>query len=626
MKIMAFHGTTGRDQTLPYLKETLHMPTTLELRRTPWIFLLALTFLVGGWPPVAAQTNAEAAPRLAGLWRAHRSFGPRIAGKLTITQERDAWSARIGPFSVPAVVKDGTISFDLPSGQGQFEGWFSSASNRIEGHWTQAATNHSGLPYASPVALDGVGKGRWSGEVMPFEDGFTFFLDLRLREDGSLGGWLSNPERNLGRFLNIDRLEIDGDRLRLVGAARDSSARRVFAEGTHHVDEDRLSIYMGSRGGTYDFERVDPSEAKASSFFPRGPRPAAYHYRPPSAERDGWKVGSLREVAISPGLIADMIETEILPPSASVGDLRIHGLLVARHGKLVLEEYFHGFHRDVPHDTRSASKSVTAILAGVVAHGDPSFGISSKVYDFLPATDPGPRLDPRKRRMRVGDLLTMSSGLDCDDGDSSSVGNEERMQEQREEPDWYRYTSRLPMVREPGEEARYCSATTNLLGSVLAAASGQSLPRLLHERLASPLQIERYHLFLTPSGDAYMGGGIHWLPRDFLKFGQLMLNGGTWNGRQIVSEEWATESVTRQIEIDDRGYGYLWWLHELPYRGHTVSAFFAGGNGGQLVLVVPELDLVIGFWAGNYSDQVALRIVRELVPEYILQAVDPLPK
>jgi CubicO group peptidase (beta-lactamase class C family) len=223
--------------------------------------------------------------------------------------------------------------------------------------------------------------------------------------------------------------------------------------------------------------------------------------------------------------------------------------------------------------------------------------------------------------MTVRDLLTMSSGLACDDGDQDSPGNEETMQEQTEELDWYRYAATLPMVAEPGEQAHYCSATANLLGAVMAKASHQSLPRLLHERLAEPLEVSRYHLFLTPTGDAYMGGGIHWLPRDFLKFGQLMLNGGRWNGRQVLTEEWAAASVSRQVQIDGRDYGYLWWLYELPYQGRSVSVFFAGGNGGQVVLGIPELDLIIGFLAGNYSDSVALRIVDELIPTYILPAL-----
>jgi len=141
---------------------------------------------------------------------------------------------------------------------------------------------------------------------------------------------------------------------------------------------------------------------------------------------------------------------------------------------------------------------------------------------------------------------------------------------------------------------------------------------------------------LTPTGDAYMGGGVRLLPRDFMKLGQLHLNGGTWNGRRVLTEEWshrATSDVTRidkttaynwqtsRIEIGTRKYGYLWWVEDYPYQGRTVRAFFAGGNGGQIVMGIPELDLVIAFYGGNYSDRALFVPQWVYVPQYILPAV-----
>ena len=118
-----------------------------------------------------------------------------------------------------------------------------------------------------------------------------------------------------------------------------------------------------------------------------------------------------------------------------------------------------------------------------------------------------------------------------------------------------------------------------------------------------------------------MGGGIRWLPRDFLKLGQLMLNGGTWNGKRVLSKEWTERSTAPLYELRDRGYGYLWWTVEYPYKERSVRAFFAGGNGGQLVIGVPELDLLVAFFAGNYNDRTLFRYQEEFFPEYILPAV-----
>jgi CubicO group peptidase (beta-lactamase class C family) len=237
--------------------------------------------------------------------------------------------------------------------------------------------------------------------------------------------------------------------------------------------------------------------------------------------------------------------------------------------------------------------------------------------DILPSG-----LDPRKKAMTVENLLMMASGYYCDDRDSAAPGNEDTMQEQTADPDWYHYTLNVPMNANPGEQPVYCSADPNLLGDVLMHVTGKPLPELFQERIADPLQIKHYYLNLSPNGDPYMGGGIYWLPRDFMKLGQVMLNGGTWKGQRIVSSEWARQATSPLENLRKLQYGYLWWSVAYPYRGKTVRAFFAGGNGGQLVMGIPNLDLVVAFYAGNYSDPVLYKIQEEFVPQYILPALD----
>jgi len=120
-----------------------------------------------------------------------------------------------------------------------------------------------------------------------------------------------------------------------------------------------------------------------------------------------------------------------------------------------------------------------------------------------------------------------------------------------------------------------------------------------------------------------MGGGIYWLPRDFMKFGQLMLNGGVWNGKRIVGKEYEARASSPLVAIrgTTKKYGYLWWVTDFPYRDRTVRSYYADGNGGNYVLVFPELDMVVAFNAGNYADHAVRVILNEYVPKFILAAL-----
>lgn len=565
----------------------------------------------------------EAAPEngLSGLWEAKKTFGPEVRGNLTLERRGEAWLADIAGFSLEASTSGNVIGFELPGERGRFVGRFDAVAGVIDGHWIQPAPIQMGREVASPVHLEPHGPHRWRGEVVPRQSEYTFFLVIREREDGSLGTFLRNPDRNLGIIWNIDRVVRNGNDLEFMGSFFRSEDEQVLLAGRFHPDYDQLSVFLPPfRGGTYDFGKVGDDDA--NGFYARGKNPEPWVYKPPLAGDDGWSTASLADVGISVEPIAAMIEKEIDPPADNVSAPYVHAVLIARHGKLVLEEYFHRFHRDEPHDTRSASKSLTSLLTGATIQAGEIRDTSIPVYSTIFGKDLAEDLDPRKGRMTLEHLLTMTSGYYCDDRDYDAPGNEDIMQEQEEEPNWYSYTLALPMVSEPGETAVYCSVNSNLIGAVLTAATGTSLLELFAELIAKPLQMDRYYLNLQPTGEPYMGGGIHWLPREFMKLGQVILDGGVWNGTRIVSQEWATRSISALFDLRERKYGYLWWVIDYPYKDRTVRAFFAGGNGGQVVIGIPELDLLIAFFGGNYSDPVLYRSQDVLVPDYILKAVE----
>jgi CubicO group peptidase (beta-lactamase class C family) len=230
--------------------------------------------------------------------------------------------------------------------------------------------------------------------------------------------------------------------------------------------------------------------------------------------------------------------------------------------------------------------------------------------------------DPRKRALTLEHLLTMSSGYDCDDDGDSRPGNEETVTQQDRNPDWYGMILDVGMVRDPGAEAVYCSINPHLAGGVLARVAGRPLTELMRELVAEPLGMRNYYVPLSPLGDAYFGGGWRFRPRDFMKLGQLYLDGGTWRGRRMVSEEWVRRSTQPRYSMGSSAqYGYLWWLRDYPYAGGTVQAYYASGNGGQTVMVIPALDLVIAAYGGNYAEAAGGRMVSEIIPQSILPAV-----
>ena len=156
------------------------------------------------------------------------------------------------------------------------------------------------------------------------------------------------------------------------------------------------------------------------------------------------------------------------------------------------------------------------------------------------------------------------------------------------------------------------------------------MPELFHEAIATPLGFGDYYMNLMPTGEAYMGGGMYVRPRDQLKVGQVYLSGGMWNGRRVLSTDWVKEALRQRtsfVSAGDfdppvHGYGHGWHTRERKVGGHMYRDFFMGGNGGQNVIVLPDLDMVIVFTGGNYGE--AAKFYRwewDLMPKYILPAV-----
>jgi len=581
------------------------------------VIALCLLAVMALSPSVHGQSQTSGADELTGLWKAKRRFGPDARGPLVVQRDSGGWTADFLGHTFPVHANGSQLSFDLPDGQGSFQARMPEGAVTVVGHWTTPNSVIHGARFAGPVVLRPDGPNRWQGEVVPRNDDFTLYLMVQKRSDGTVGAFLRNPERNIGTSYDVDHIVREGNTIKLMGKLR-GRPESVLLSGEYHPDSQMIALYFPERGGTYDFWRDDDEQ---SGFYPRGKNPVRYVYHPPLARDDGWATGTLDEVGIDRAAIEKFIQMIVDMPMESVHTPEVEAILIARHGKLVLEEYFHGENRDHLHDTRSAGKSLTATMVGAAMEAGAPLKLSSPVYQVMNGGSFSQDLDPRKRAMTLEHLLTMSAGFACDDGDPNAPGNEEILLEETEDPVFYRYSLKVPMATEPGETVVYCSMMPNLALAVVGRATGEPVMDTFDRLIGGPMKWGTYGWYLDPAGNPYGGGSIQVLPRDYLKLGQLMLNGGTWHGKRILSSDFVSRASSAARELNGIQYGYLWWSITYPYKNRTVRAFFAGGNGGQGIMVVPELDLVISTFAGNYGDRVGLHIQQDYAPDYILPAV-----
>ncbi|ETX12023.1 hypothetical protein OCH239_18585 [Roseivivax halodurans JCM 10272] len=349
--------------------------------------------------------------------------------------------------------------------------------------------------------------------------------------------------------------------------------------------------------------------------FPPGPPPAA---------AEEWSTASPEEAGFASDFDARLdaaLDDEVLDG--------LHAVLVVRGGRLVYERYLTGddeiwgrrkqgvaFGPDSLHDVRSNTKSVVSLLYGIALGDDTVPPPEAPVLDHFPEYADLAQ-DPARRAITMQHVLSMTMGTEWDeDIPYSDPANSEIAMNRAS--DSLRFVLDRPLQAQPGEAWTYNGGATAIAAALIARRNGGDLAAFARERLFEPLGIERIEWITDYYGVPYAASGLRLRPRDSAKIGQLVLQKGVWEGQQVVPADWI-EASTSVHTPGGYGcdYGYFWWLCQLG-TGHRMIE--ASGNGGQEVLILPELDLVMVVNAGRYNDPDVFERIYTLLEEVVIPA------
>lgn len=601
--------------------------------RAAFVALVSALIPVGA---IAAGNTVE--DRIVGLWAYHFDFPLGLTGDLTLTRRDAAWQGAIAGSTAETTAADGKFRLVFPDEGGTVRGYLAPDGRLERAFWARREIRDdnrfpegAAQAYAMPLALRAAGKDRWQATVAPLADPAMFYLDVFRDETGALKAAIRNPEHN--RFGPAMQLfaTLTGDRLRLGAAATPADDDLILI-----VKSDRLELWSDALRRRIAFTRATP--AQKAVYSARPPGEPKYAYRVPRDTGDGWPISRARDLGVDEAALARAVQRIIdINPSANRAWL-IHSMAIAYKGKLILDEYFYGNGEAIPHDLRSASKTFSSVILAAAMLEGAKISPDTKLYEVMAPLGPFGNPDPRKDRITLAHVMTHTTGLACDDNaEFPSPGGEDVMQTQDAQPNWWKFTLDLPVVHEPGSRYAYCSGGISLTGGALTYATGEWLPELFDRTIAKPLQFQDYYWNLMTNGEGYVGGGTFVRTRDFLKVGQAYLDGGVWNGKRIASEDWIKQAWAAQVQISpettgvsgDRfrsAYyevpeGYAWHHINVKSGDKTYAALHGNGNGGQLLLVIPEFDLVAMFTAGNYRQGLWNRERDDIVGEMILPAI-----
>ncbi len=347
------------------------------------------------------------------------------------------------------------------------------------------------------------------------------------------------------------------------------------------------------------------------------------YYSKPVMKDDGWLVASLEDEGVEKTLIEEMLI------KAENGDFdKIHGILLVKNGKLILDAFFkkrltvvdsYVDNNDIElHAMMSVTKSLISLLVGVAIDKSIVNGIYDKVYPYFPEYSGFNNWSNLKSKITIRNFLTMSHGLSWDETSYKYSDPKNTYNMMEKETDWVKFTLDRAIDSIPGEKFAYSTGVSHTTEALISNASGMTFPEFAEKYLFKPLGIKKNKWFKAPNGradDVYLTG------RSMAKFGQLVLDRGKWDGKIVIPEDWIDESTTDYVRVSDEyGYGYFWWKYNFDIKGTVVETTLAWGYGGQFIFIFKDLSTVVCFLSGNYVNDRSMRPF-EIVRDYILPAI-----
>lgn len=319
----------------------------------------------------------------------------------------------------------------------------------------------------------------------------------------------------------------------------------------------------------------------------------SYIYRIPDRLDDGWEVSSLSTEGMDMALIVKA--TNQIIEDRFKG---IHSMAIVKNGHLVHEVYFKNFTRESQQRIHSITKSISSILIGIAIDKGFIKNVDEPVYKYFPNYSFNFK-NPFKRQIRIKHILTLTSGIDWTERQYPYSDPKNNEYHQVRSDDWIGYVLERPMQDAPGTKWEYNTGSVHLLSGIIKQSTGQFADKFAEKYLFNPLGIKNYEWNKDPKGYPCTGGthgGLRMRTRDVAKIGSVILDGGKWKNRQVVSKDWVKLSTDLHYNPPDfNALGYLWWRQSFMIHDKKVQIIYGAGYGGQSLTLVPELDLIIVF-------------------------------